>query len=79
VCAAELTDSLKIEKGYRNRMIVNPTLHLPQYPETYVIGDAAYLEDENGKPLPLLATVALQQARLVAENIRQIAEQTPAC
>jgi len=35
-----------------------------------VIGDAAKLAGPDGKPLPGLATVAIQQARHVAEAIR---------
>jgi NADH dehydrogenase len=38
--------------------------------EIYVIGDAAKLNGPDGKPLPGLATVALQQARHVADAIR---------
>jgi NADH dehydrogenase len=50
---------------------VNPDLTVPGHPEISVIGDAAKLAGENGKPLPGLATVALQEARHVAEAIRQ--------
>jgi NADH dehydrogenase len=35
-----------------------------------VIGDAAYVEDEQGRPLPMLATVAQQQAKATAKNIQ---------
>ena len=50
---------------------VNPDLTLPGHPEISVIGDAAKLAGPDGKPLPGLATVAIQQARHVAEAIRQ--------
>ena len=49
---------------------VNPDLTLPGHPEISVIGDAAELAGEDGKPLPGLATVAIQQARHVADAIR---------
>jgi NADH dehydrogenase len=49
---------------------VNPDLTLPGHPEISVIGDAAKLSGADGKPLPGLATVAIQQARHVAEAIR---------
>jgi NADH dehydrogenase len=49
---------------------VNPDLTLPGHPEISVIGDAAKLAGPDGKPLPGLATVAIQQARHVAEGIR---------
>src|SRR5947209_4332709 len=49
---------------------VNPDLTLPGHPEISVIGDAAKLAGSDGKPLPGLATVAIQQARHVADGIR---------
>ena len=48
---------------------VNPDLTLPGHPEISVIGDAAVVAGEDGKPLPGLATVAIQQARHVADAI----------
>jgi NADH dehydrogenase len=52
------------------RIEVNPDMTLPGHPEISVIGDAANLEGPDGKPLPGLATVAIQQARHVAKAIR---------
>lgn len=49
---------------------VNPDLTLAGHPEISVIGDAAKLAGPDGKPLPGLATVAIQQARHVAGAIR---------
>jgi NADH:ubiquinone reductase (H+-translocating) len=48
---------------------VNPDLTVPGHPEISVIGDAAKLADEDGGPLPGLATVAIQEARHVAKAI----------
>jgi NADH:ubiquinone reductase (H+-translocating) len=48
---------------------VNRDLTLPGHPEISVIGDAAKLAGADGAPLPGLATVAIQQARHVAEAI----------
>jgi NADH:ubiquinone reductase (H+-translocating) len=53
------------------RIQVNPDLTLPAHPEISVIGDAASLAGPGGKPLPGLATVAIQQARHVAAGIRR--------
>jgi len=69
VRASELVERLGVDKGPGGRIIVKPTLQLPGHPEVYVIGDAAYLEDETGQPMSMLATVAQQQARQVAKNI----------
>jgi NADH dehydrogenase len=61
--------------GRGGRVTVLPTLQVPGHPEVYVIGDLAYLE-ENGRPLPMVAPVAMQQAKVAAENIvRQAAGQ----
>lgn len=72
VRAAGLADKLPVEKGRQGRIKVTPSLQLPQYPQVFVIGDAAYLEDENGQPLPMVAPVAIQQANLAVANIRRL-------
>ena len=40
---------------------------MPGHPEISVIGDIASLAGADGRPLPGLATVAIQQARHVAQ------------
>ena len=50
------------------RITVLPTLQVPNYPNVYVIGDLAYLE-EGGYPIPMVAPVAIQQGVLAAKNI----------
>lgn len=50
------------------RVAVLPTLQVPGHPEVYVIGDLAYLE-EDGRPLPMVAPVAIQQGVAAARNI----------
>ncbi len=52
------------------RVLVEPDLTLPGHPEVFVIGDTASLM-ENGKPLPGVAPVAMQQGRYVARAIRR--------
>ncbi len=51
------------------RIEVNPDLTVPGHPEVSIIGDVACLEGPEGRPLPGLATVAIQQARHVAKAI----------
>ena len=51
------------------RIEVNPDLSVPGHPEISVIGDAASLAEPGGKPLPGLATVAIQEAHHVAKGI----------
>jgi NADH dehydrogenase len=72
VRSAELTDRLGVPQAGSKRVRVEPTLQLPEHPEVFVIGDSAYLEDEQGRPLPMLATVAQQEARVAVKNIQKI-------
>jgi NADH:ubiquinone reductase (H+-translocating) len=51
------------------RVEVNPDLTLAGHPEISVLGDVASLAGPGGKPLPGLATVAIQQAHHVAGAI----------
>jgi NADH:ubiquinone reductase (H+-translocating) len=51
----------KAETDRGGRLRVNPDLTLPGYPDIYVVGDLAVLSDVDGKPLPGLAPVAMQQ------------------
>jgi NADH dehydrogenase len=74
VKAVEVVDELNAEKASGGRIRVLPTLQLPGHPETFVIGDAAFLE-ENGQALPMISTVAIQQGVLTAKNIRRMMQQ----
>ncbi|MBW1719486.1 MAG: NAD(P)/FAD-dependent oxidoreductase [Deltaproteobacteria bacterium] len=53
------------------RVIVQPDMSIPDYPMVFVIGDAAHCKGKDGKLLPAMAPVAIQQAYYVAETIRQ--------
>jgi NADH dehydrogenase len=68
VRAASLIGKLGLPQVSAGRVNVLPTLQLPEQPDVYVIGDAAYLE-ENGKPLAMVAQVALQEGKHAAKNI----------
>jgi NADH dehydrogenase len=72
VRSAELTDRLGLQQAAARRVRVDPTLQLPQRPEVFIIGDAAYLEDGKGQPLPMLATVAQQEAKVAAQNLQKV-------
>ncbi len=60
----------KLSPAAKHQVAVLPTLQLPNHPQVYAIGDAAYVE-ENGQPLPLVAPVAIQQGEAVAQNIKR--------
>jgi NADH dehydrogenase len=57
-----------VEQDRTGRVIVNPDLSVPGYPNIYVVGDAAHFE-QDGKPLPALAPVALQQGRYLGKRL----------
>ena len=61
---------LNAETDRSGRVRVEPDLTLPGHPEIYVIGDTAFLE-QDGKPLPGVAQVAMQQGRYVGAAIER--------
>jgi NADH dehydrogenase len=71
VKAAGITSRLGVQVAGSGRVRSEATLQLPGHPEVYVLGDAAYLENGGGQPLPMLSTVAIQQGNVVADNIRR--------
>jgi NADH dehydrogenase len=72
VRAAELADRLGLHQAGSGRLITEDTLQLPGHPEVFALGDAAHRIDRDGQPLPMLATVAQQEARAAASNIGRI-------
>ncbi|HXM65097.1 MAG TPA: NAD(P)/FAD-dependent oxidoreductase [Candidatus Acidoferrum sp.] len=60
---------LKVETDRAGRVRVQKDLTVPEHPEICVIGDTASLE-QNGKALPGVAQVAMQQGRYAAKVIR---------
>jgi NADH dehydrogenase len=55
------------------RIDVENTLQVKNYPHIFAIGDIAGFVGENGRMLPMVAPVALQQGRHVAQQIKKIA------
>jgi NADH dehydrogenase len=52
------------------RVPTGPTLQIPGHPEAYAVGDLARFE-QDGRPLPMIAPVAMQQAATAARNIQR--------
>jgi NADH dehydrogenase len=76
VKASQMGQALARETGAAldgsGRVVVEPDLSLPGYPNIFVIGDLAhYAYQEGGKPLPGVAQVAMQQGRYVADLLRK--------
>jgi NADH dehydrogenase len=72
VKAAGMLDSLGLEQAGAGRVRVADRLQVRDHAEVFVIGDAAYLQNGNGQPLPMLSTVAIQQGKATAQNIQKI-------
>jgi NADH dehydrogenase len=68
VKAAPLAGTLPVDKAGGGRIVVQPDLTLEHHPEVYVIGDMAHVE-QDGRPLPQTAPVAIQQGRYAARSI----------
>ncbi|HSJ12507.1 MAG TPA: NAD(P)/FAD-dependent oxidoreductase [Gillisia sp.] len=65
--APALFDNLPVEKDRLGRIFVNPDLSIPNYPDIFVLGDAAHYKDPEGNPLPALASVASQQGEFLGK------------
>lgn len=71
VAASPLGKKLGMPVDRAGRVLVQPDLTLPGHPEIFVIGDLASVKDKNGKLLPGVAPVAMQQGRYAAKVIRK--------
>lgn len=70
---AEFFDESILERG---RIKVNDTMQLPSHKEVFVIGDMSAVVDEEG-PHPQTAQVAVQQAKVCADNIFRLVHNEP--
>jgi len=77
VKAASLLQSFAQEKLPQSRIRVLPTLQIPEDRSIFLIGDAAYFPDETGKPLPMVAPVAMQQAEHAISNMLRMMKNQP--
>jgi NADH dehydrogenase len=77
VRANPMLDRLGLKQDRSGRVIVNSTLQVPDHPEIFVIGDAASFPGPDGKPLPMVAPVAIQQAKIVVDNIMKLVQGQP--
>jgi NADH dehydrogenase len=83
VRAADVGRTLGATIDQVGRVKVGPDLTLPGHPEVFVLGDMASLEESEGKLLPGVATVAMQEGIYAANVIRKevqggaVAERAP--
>ena len=68
VAASPLAKSLNVPLDRVGRITPSPTLAMTEYPEVFIVGDlCAFTQD--GRPLPGVAQVAMQQGAHAARNI----------
>ena len=61
---------LNVETDRAGRVRIQDDLTVPGYPDIYVIGDTASIQ-QDGKPLPCVAQVAIQQGQYAGRRIAQ--------
>ena len=71
VRAEAIGGTLGVELGPGGRVPVAADLRLARHREVFVAGDLAQARNPDGRELPALAPVALQQGRFVARQIRR--------
>jgi len=70
VRASHLADGLGLALGSHKRITVTPTLQVDGHPEVFAVGDVAEIRQPGGgRPLPMLAQVAIQSGRQAGRNI----------
>lgn len=69
--ASPLLKTLNVPLDKQGRVIVNADLTIPDHHNVFVIGDAAFSLDAQGRSLPGIAPVAIQQGRYVAKIIKK--------
>ena len=72
VRATPLGEKLGAPLDRQGRLLIEPDLTIPGHAEVFAIGDMATRSGEDGKPLPGVSPVAMQQARCVARSIRAV-------
>ena len=55
-----------------NRVAVEPTMQVKNYPYVWALGDIAASVDKNGNQLPMVAPVAIQQGKFIAKQIARL-------
>jgi NADH dehydrogenase len=69
IAGSPLGATLGVPLDKAGRVVVNPDLSVPGYPNAFVVGDLAAFPSPDGRGLPGVAQVAMQQARAAARNI----------
>jgi NADH dehydrogenase len=70
--ASSLGKTLGVPVDRAGRVIVQEDLTIPGHPEVQVVGDLACFTGKDGKPLPGVSPVAIQQGRHAGENVLEM-------
>ncbi len=57
-----------------NRVAVDPTMQVKNYPNVWALGDIAAAIGKDGNTLPMVAPVAIQQGKFIAKQIMRISK-----
>jgi NADH dehydrogenase len=60
-----------------NRVAVEPTMQVKNYPNIWALGDIAGALGKDGRPLPMVAPVAIQQGKFIAKQIARLVAKKP--
>jgi len=60
-----------------NRVAVEPTMQVKNYPNIWALGDIAGALGKDGRPLPMVAPVAIQQGKFIAKQIARLVANKP--
>jgi NADH dehydrogenase len=60
-----------------NRLSVEPSMQIKNYPNIWALGDIAGALGKDGKPLPMVAPVAIQQGKFIAKQIQRLIQNKP--
>jgi len=60
-----------------NRVAVEPTMQVKNYPNIWALGDIAGALGKDGRPLPMVAPVAIQQGKFIAKQIARLMDKKP--
>jgi NADH:ubiquinone reductase (H+-translocating) len=60
-----------------NRVAVEPTMQVKNYPNIWALGDIAGALGKDGRPLPMVAPVAIQQGKFIAKQIARLIANKP--
>jgi NADH dehydrogenase len=77
VSASPLGKMLGVPTDRAGRVVVQPDLTVPGYPEVFVVGDLASAKRRNGQPVPGVAPAAIQMGKFVARQIKRTVEGQP--